>query len=84
MRIFCNFEKMRQDTVKLELIEWLTQLDDIETIEYLKIIKDSKTSDNDWWNDLTDTQRQGIERGLSDISQGKTVSHEEMKNRYGL
>lgn len=75
---------MGQEAIKLELIEWLTKLDDNETIEYLKIVKDSKSTSNDWWNDLTENQKRGIIRGLKDIEQGKTISHDEIKNRYGL
>jgi hypothetical protein len=75
---------MGQEALKLELIEWLTKLTDNETIEYLKIVKDSKSKSNDWWDDLTETQKQGIARGLNDIEQGRTFSHAEIKNRYGL
>ncbi|WP_227626041.1 hypothetical protein [Geofilum rubicundum] len=75
---------MGHNAVKLELIEWLAKLEDNETIEYLKIVKDSKTTNNDWWNDLTETQKSGIERGLSDIKEGRTRSHEDVKNKYGL
>ena len=57
---------------------------DNNTIEYLKIVKDSSSSQNDWWDDLTESQKAGIERGLNDIRQGKTKSHEEVKNKYGL
>jgi len=75
---------MRQDAIKLELIEWLKQLQDTNTIEYLKTIKDSFVGKNDWWDDLSDIEKQGIERGLSDIKEGKTVSHDEVKAKYGL
>ena len=75
---------MGQETIKLEIIEWLTQLDDRETIEYLKIVKDSSTIDNDWWNDLSGSQKTGIKRGLRDIDNGRTVSHAEIKKKHGL
>ncbi len=75
---------MRLDAIKLELIEWLAKLEDNETINYLKIVKDSKTSKNDWWDDLTEEQKQGIQKGLKDIEEGRVVSHEEVKRKYGL
>lgn len=75
---------MGHEAIKLELIEWLTKLEDSETIEYLKIVKDSKSNDNDWWDDLSDIQKKGIERGLKDIENGLTISHDEVKSRYGL
>ncbi|NJK98724.1 MAG: hypothetical protein HC905_30800 [Bacteroidales bacterium] len=75
---------MGQEAIKLELIEWLTKLDDNETIEYLKIVKDSRSINNDWWDDLSESQKAGIERGLNDIKNGRTISHNEVKNKYGL
>lgn len=75
---------MRQDVIKLELIEWLKQIHDTETIEYLKALKDSFVGKNDWWDDLGEVEKQGIERGLNDIKQGRTVSHFEVKKKYGL
>jgi hypothetical protein len=75
---------MGHEAIKLELIEWLTKLDDNEIIEYLKIVKDSNSEGNDWWDDLSDVQKQGIERGLNDIINGRTISHDDVKSRYGL
>jgi len=75
---------MGYETIKLELIEWLTKLQDTNTIEYLKIVKDSRISGNDWWNDLTEGQKTAIERGLEEIKEGKVVAHEEVVKKYGL
>ncbi len=69
---------MGHDALKLELIEWLVRLEDDEVIRYLKIVKDNE-QDHDWWNTLTDEQKEGIERGLRDIDEGRTVPHEEVK-----
>ncbi|WP_114782756.1 hypothetical protein [Botryobacter ruber] len=74
---------MGLEALKLELIEWLAQLDDEDTIEYLKVVKDSKT-EGDWWEDLTPEQRTGIGRGLKDIDEGRVTPHEEIKKRFGL
>ena len=75
---------MRQETIKLELIEWLTRLNDIDTLKYLKFIKEARTGSKDWWNDLTEQQRLGIQRGLKDIDEGRIVSHTDVKKKYGL
>ncbi len=75
---------MGYETIKLELIEWLTKLQDTNTIEYLKIVKDSRISGNEWWNDLTEGQKTAIERGLEEIKEGKVVAHEEVVKKYGL
>ncbi len=75
---------MQLDTIKLELIEWLAKLNDSETIEYLKTIKDSRESDRDWWNTLTAEQKEGINKGLKDIDSGRTTPHDEVVKKYGL
>jgi hypothetical protein len=75
---------MGHDAIKLELIEWLTKLEDDETIQYLKIVKDSKSTEHDWWEDLSENEKKGIERGLKDIEAGRVFSHDEVKSKYGL
>ena len=75
---------MGHETVKLELIEWLTKLEDKETIDYLKIVKDSNVSHNDWWHDLMDEQKSGIERGLEDVDHGRVTPHDIVKLKYDL
>jgi hypothetical protein len=75
---------MTYDAIKLELIEWLKKLEDGETIEYLKVVKDSTSLNENWWSDLPDFQKDGIRRGLRDIESGRTISHDDVKNRYDL
>jgi len=75
---------MEQEAIKLELIEWLTKLNDLETLNYLKVVKESKFLNNDWWNDLTNQQVQGIQRGLKDVDEGRLISHNDVKRKYGL
>jgi len=75
---------MGHETIKMELIEWLTKLEDDETLDYLKVVKDSKISHADWWYDLTDEQMAGVERGLKDIDSGRVIAHDHVKLKYGL
>lgn len=74
---------MGLEAIKLELIEWLTKLEDEDTIEYLRVVKDSK-SEKDWAENLTPEQKAGIERGLKAIDEGRVTSHEDVKKRFGL
>jgi hypothetical protein len=86
--IKCNFAKkltsMTQEAVKLELITWMAKLTNQETINYLKIIKDESSKGGDWWDDLTNSQKARIERGLNDLDEGRITPHETIKYRYGL
>lgn len=75
---------MGHKAIKYELIEWLTKLEDPDTIAYLKVVKDSNFSDRNWWHDLTDEQKAGIERGLRDVDAGRVISHGDVKKKYDL
>lgn len=75
---------MGHEAVKLELLEWLTNLEDEETLEYIKVVKDSMDPKNDWWNDLSKAKKASIAQGLKDIEEGRTTPHDEVKKRYGL
>ena len=75
---------MGLEALKLELIEWLTRLENQSTIEYLKVVKDGSEEQKDWWNDLSNLQKAGVERGLKDIENGRTSSHDTVKEKYGI
>ena len=75
---------MGHEAIKLELIQWLASLEDDETLDYLKVVKDSNETQKDWWNDLTDEQKSGIARGLKDVDEGRVRSHNDIKIQYGL
>jgi hypothetical protein len=75
---------MGHEAIKLELIQWLTKLEDDETLDYLKVVKDSSNSNSDWWDELSDEQKSGIERGLKDVDNGRVHTHKDIKLKYGL
>ena len=58
--VICHGEKTPNE---IELIEWL-----------IRLVKENKTHHNDWWNDLSDEQKAGVERGLKDIDEGRTTN----------
>jgi hypothetical protein len=66
---------------KLNLIHWITELDDEITLSVLDIIKEQSVHEN-WWNHISDAEKVSIEKGLSDFREGKTISHSEVKKRY--
>jgi hypothetical protein len=75
---------MGHEAIKLELIQWLTKLEDDETLDYLKVVKDSSNSNSDWWDELSDEQKSGIDRGLKDVDNGRVHTHKDIKLKYGL
>ncbi len=74
--------KSQINSEKLTLIEWITGLSDEEVIEQLKWIKEKMSEGYDWWDDISDSEKQSITRGLNDLEAGKRSSHDEVKKSY--
>ena len=64
-----------------EIMEWVSNLGE-ETLEILDQIKSSQKSD--WWNELSDHEKQMVAKGQDDINQGKTVRYSSVMKKYGL
>tara|TARA_R110002049_G_scaffold296540_3_gene484712 strand:+ start:1342 stop:1569 length:228 start_codon:yes stop_codon:yes gene_type:complete len=75
---------MNYDLEKFELIRWLMNVEDEETIGYLKAVKQSVESKEDWWGALPNEAKAGIERGLTDVANRRVIPHEEVKKKYGF
>lgn len=41
------------------------------------------TTESDWWNELSEAQKNSIEIGLKDIEEGRVVSHDEVMKSFG-
>jgi hypothetical protein len=65
---------------KIELIQWLSTLNDIAVIE--KIIKLRERERSDWWNEISDAEKKSIEKGLEEVKSGNVKSHAEVKKNY--
>lgn len=65
---------------KLELIQWLSALEDSSIIE--KIIELRKSENKDWWNSISEDEKQSIERGLEDAESGKLNPHSTARKLY--
>lgn len=73
---------MSTDAMKLELIEWLTKLNDPGVIASLLNWKKASEAE-DWYTTLSTEQKASIDRGLADAAAGRTIPSEEVWKRYG-
>jgi len=69
---------MNIQTKKYQLIEWITNIHDNKLIEKLFTIAEK----TDWWNAISETEKEQIEKGIKDIKEGKTVKHSVVRKRY--
>jgi hypothetical protein len=65
---------------KLELIQWLSTLEDQSLIEKLFELKKKETQD--WWNNLANDEKISIMNGLDNAVKSNTKSHSEVRKTY--
>ena len=46
--------------------------------------KGSEKGGSDWFLALSNKEREGINRGIQDIKNGRVIDHEIVKQRFGL
>lgn len=80
--------------LRTELIREVLQLEDksllSEALDYLKKLTShpainqvaTPAGKQEWWDQISAEERQAIDAGLADIESGRTISHDEMKQRY--
>ena len=73
---------MNIQTEKLDLIEWISRLNDTTIIDRLKTIKEDYSKSNDWWDALKKEEIDSINRGLKDFEEGRIHSHDIARKIY--
>jgi hypothetical protein len=67
---------------KLDLIEWISKLNDTIIIDKLRELKDDYSNSKDWWDTLKKEEMDSINRGLKDFEEGRTHSHNTARKVY--
>ena len=62
---------------KIELIHWLTELQDTDILKQLTAIKGGQ----DWWDAISSEERLAIDEGLAELDRGEGIPHEDVMKR---
>lgn len=65
---------------KIELIQWLSTLEDISVIE--KLLEFRKEETKDWWDTISDEEKDSVEKGLSEAEEGHLKPHTTARKIY--
>ncbi|MDZ7807413.1 MAG: hypothetical protein U5K71_09900 [Gracilimonas sp.] len=68
--------------VNEELVEWISKPGNKDLLETLQLMKKADTG-GDWFEDLTQTELDSVERGRQNIQDGDTVSSQEFWKKHG-
>lgn len=72
---------MKATIDKQDLKNWIDTLEDQAILQNIKMLKD-ESEGKDWWNDISDAEKVGIDRGLADAEAGRTTPHQEVRKKY--
>lgn len=65
---------------KIELIQWITSLEDKVTIEKLLQFRNSETKD--WWETLPTGEKASVQKGIEDADDKKLNPHSSARKLY--
>ena len=65
---------------KLELIQWLSTIEDASILE--KIMDLRKNESKDWWSSISEGEKESIELGLKDAESGKLNPQSKARELY--
>jgi len=64
---------------KINLINWISNLEDENTLSRLESIKQEEP---DWWDTISEEERAEIAEGLSQLDKGESILHEQVMAKY--
>lgn len=65
---------------KIELIQWLSVPDDAKLLEKIANLKEQNTAD--WWDEISDAEKNSVDLGLADAEAGNLKPHREARVIY--
>jgi len=65
---------------KIELIQWLSVVEDSSVLDKVAVLKQNEQSD--FWDHLSDAERDSIDLGLADANAGNLRPHSAAKAIY--
>ncbi|MCC6330056.1 MAG: hypothetical protein IT174_16205 [Acidobacteria bacterium] len=65
---------------KIELIQWLSIIDDAALLDKIEDLKEQNASD--WWDEISAAEKDSIDRGLTDADAGKIKPHIDARSSY--
>lgn len=71
-----------KNAVREEVVEWILKPENEELLEMLKLIKESSES-TDWFDDLTESEKNSLKEGQKDHQEGNTLSSDEFWAKHG-
>ena len=67
---------------KLELIQWLSTIEDLNFLDKISDMI-SRERKKVWWDEISEAEKQSIEKGIAQADAGKLNPHSKARKIYG-
>ncbi|QLC66351.1 hypothetical protein LPB248_08665 [Flavobacterium sp. LPB0248] len=71
---------MNLEARKYQFIQELVKVEDESILEKLELVL--KANQNDWFDDLSESEKNEIQIGLDQAEKGEVISHEDVMKRF--
>ena len=81
---------MKTSEIKLQLIHQIDSLKKDQLMELFGVVKNfiNNMDNSEEWNNLSESQKMGLEYGLNELNEGKSIEHhivmEDLIKKYGI
>ncbi len=69
---------MNLEARKLNLINWISSIQEEETLNEVEKIQKEKA---DWWDKISRNDKKAIEEGLDQLNRGEFITHDKVRNK---
>ena len=71
-------EAMNLEARKLNLINWISSIQEEETLSEVEKIQKEKA---DWWDNVSRKDKKAIEEGLDQLDRGEFITRDKVRNK---
>ncbi len=73
-----NIKAMNLETRKINLINWISAIQENYVLEQLESLQKEK---KDWWDTISDIDKRAINEGLEQLARGEYLTHSQVKSK---
>lgn len=72
-----------KNLVREELVEWISKPGNEDLLETLKLMKETDSTESDWYDSLTKKELESLKKGREDHKKGRILSSRDFWDQHG-
>jgi predicted transcriptional regulator len=74
---------MNVSELRTHLHKMIDNIDDSHVLNAVRVLLSDKVpSQTDWWERISEEERQEIQLGMDEVDRGEVIPHDEVMNKY--